>query len=425
MEAGYFNFRTVVSTGRLQERRFLAQWWQFYAADPHWAPPYYPALRAALSSEHVRRCRPTYLSLEALRRPASGQPTAGPGAPLMDMGWEKTVATTAVLRPPHQREALLGLLRCANDEATLHQLLDRAAAESEATSFLGPVALSPYLGAGALASHWSETPPLDTPYAPPYLAELLGEVMEPAVETRLYHLRAPAGRAKAADGPATLHPLEPARLAGELLPLVAAVYRDNGFAAPDAVEMAFLLDWWGAPAPLSGWLAEVDGRPAGFALLQPDVAPRLQRARGGRPLWRRLWLRLAAGQAERARVVLGGVAPEFRRGGIGRQLLGASLQSAADAGWKTLLAGPAAEQSAAAALLQSAGAQPRQHYQLFRWQAVSVGGGWWSAGRRAVSGCRSGSALPAPSGRGGSCSPARCDSHSRWPRPARGRSPRS
>lgn len=378
MEAGYFNYRTIVAADWLQERRFLAQWWQFYAADPHWAPPYFPTLRSALRSEHVRRCRPTYLTLEALRRPASGQPLSGPGRPVMTLDLERPVATTAVLRHPRQREALLGLLRCVNDEATLRQLLERAAAESEASSFLGPVALSPYLGAGVLASHWSETPPQDTPYDPPYLAELLGIVMEAVAETRLYSLRVPAARTKAPVGPATLHPLKPARLAGDLLPLVAAVCRDDGlFAAPDAAEMAFLLDWWGALAPLSGWLAEVEDRPAGFALLQPDIAPWLQRARGGRRLWRRLGLHRAAGHTGQARVVLGGVSPDVRRRGIGRQLLAASLQSAAGAGWKTLLAGPVAEQSAAAALLLSTDARPRQRYQLFRWQVVSMSEGWW------------------------------------------------
>lgn len=378
MEAGYFNYRTVVAAGRLQEQRFLAQWWQFYATDPHWAPPYYPTLRSALSSQHVRRCRPVYLSLEALRQPASGRHTNLARAPLVDPGWEKTVATAAVLRNPRQREALLGMLRCANDEATLRQLLERAAATSETSAFLGPIAFSSYLGAGVLASHWSETPPLDTPYAPPYLAELMGDVMEPAAETRLYYLQPLAAQPKTPEGPATLHTLEPARLAGDLLPLVAAVCRDNGlFAAPDAAEMAFLLDWWGALAPLSGWLAEVEGRPAGFTLLQPDIAPWLQRARGGRRLWRRLGLRRAAGQVDRGRVVLGGVSPDVRRQGIGRQLLAASLQSAAAAGWQTLLVGPVGEQSAAAALMQSAGAEPRQRYQLFRWQPVSAGEDWW------------------------------------------------
>lgn len=377
MERGYFNYRTVVAAGRFQERRFLAQWWPFYAGDPHWVPPYFPALRSALNSDHVRRCQPTYLSLEALPRPAGGgRPIAGAGQPLMGVDWERPVATTVVLRDPRQRETLLALLRCANDRETLRRLLERAAAESESSTFLGPVALSPYLGAGALASHWSETPPLDTPYAPPYLAELMDGAMELAAETRLYHLHASTGGTGVREGPAMLHPLEPARLAGDLLPLLAAVYRGEGpFAAPDAVEATFLLDWWGALAPLAGWLAEVEGQPAGFVLLQTDIGPWLQRARGGRRLWQRPWLRRVNKQANRGRVVLGGVAPEFRRRGIGRQLLAASVQSAAAAGWETLLAGPVAEQSAAAALLREAGGESRQRYQLFRWQAVSVG--WW------------------------------------------------
>jgi GNAT superfamily N-acetyltransferase len=294
----------------------------------------------------------------------------------MGVDWERPVATTAVLQDPRQRSAFLSLFNCANDAPALEQLLERAAGEGEASSILGPVALSPYLGAGVLASHWSETPPLDTPYAEPYLAELLSDLMEPAAETRLYQLPASTQRTHEWRRPAMLRPLEPAHLAGELLPVLSSVYGGEGqFAAPDAAETRLLLDWWGALAPLSGWLAGIEGRPAGFVLLQPDISPWLQRARGGRRPWQRLWLRQAKLRASRGRVVLGGVLPDFRRRGIGRQLLAASVQSAEAAGWQTLLVGPLAEQSAAGALLLEAGAEPRQRYQLFRWQAVSEG--WW------------------------------------------------
>jgi GNAT superfamily N-acetyltransferase len=377
MERGYFNFRTQVAGGRRQEQQFLHRWWQFYSGDSHWAPPYYPALRGALESDHLRRCQPAYLTLEALPRSVAGeQQPAGPGQPLMAVDWEKVVATAAVLHDPRQRAALLTFLRCANDRQTLRQLLERAADEGQTLSFLGPVNLSPYLGAGVLASHWNETPPSGAPYAPPYLAELLGSIMELAAETRLYHLPVPEVSVAGNAGTATLSPLRPSRLAGDLLPLVSAIYRNQSIFAPlDAVEAAFLLDWWAALVPLTGWLAEVEGRPAGFVLLQPDIGPWLQRANGGRRIWRRWRLQRAGKQARRGRILLGGVAPDNRRRGIGGQLLAASLQSATSAGWQSLVIGPVAEKSAAAALLEKAGAEPRQRYQLFRWQAASEG--WW------------------------------------------------
>lgn len=64
-----------------------------------------------------------------------------------------------------------------------------------------------------------------------------------------------------------------------------------------------------------------------------------------------------------------------RRQGIGRQLLAAALAGARTAGWHTLIAGPVAEESAAAALFATAGGEARQRYRLFSWQAQ--GGGWW------------------------------------------------
>lgn len=374
METGYYNHRAYAAAGR-PPRRFLAIWRRAYERDRRWVPPYYPALQRALRSEHVARSRPVYLYLEAMPRPNDGEMMTAPGQALLPGGWERPVATAALLNDPRQHAALLSLFRCANDRATLVRLLERGGEEAGQSRLVGPVGLSPYLGAGVLASHWNEVPPLHTPYAPPYLAGLMEGEMELARESHLYYLsRRPAHTDVA--GPARLQPLAPAQLAAQLSPLFARVYAgDELFAAPDEQETAFLLAWWGSVLPLSGWLASVAGEPAGFVLLQADGAPWLQRAGGGRRPWRRAWLLAARKRAERGRLLAGGVLPEWRRQGIGRQLLAAAWESCRAAGWQTLIAGPAPAESAAAALLAAAGGTARQRYQLFSRQAQHEG--WW------------------------------------------------
>ena len=115
-------------------------------------------------------------------------------------------------------------------------------------------------------------------------------VLSPLARSRLYRLEVPDELPPAPSSRANLVPLEPDRLAADLLPLlIAACPAWAGFVPPDAEEAGFLLNWLGQ-WPLFGWLAEVDLEPVGFVLLQPELAPRLRRGGGGRnPLWR-LWL---------------------------------------------------------------------------------------------------------------------------------------
>lgn len=376
METGYLNHRAYVAAGRSEERRFLAHWWQFYQGDRHWVPPYYPALRKALRSPHLRRFNPQLLRLEALPRAEKHPQMPGPGHTLLHGIWERTVATAALLDNPRQQGTLLTLFRCVNDHWTLLRLLEQAVDQRETRGLLGPVALSPYLGAGVLASHWSDRPPLDTPYAPPYLAELMDGAMGLQAQSRLYHLPVMGAVAPDAAGRAQLDPLDPARLASDLLPLFSELAGEGGpFTPPGAVEAAFLLAWWGSVVAVSGWLATMDGEPAGFVLLQPDAGRQLQRANGGRQLWQRWRLRLGEERTSRGRLVAGGVLRDWRRQGLGQQLLTAAYRHALAAGWESLVVGPVWDGTPGSGFLLAAGAEARQRYQLFRWQARSQS--WW------------------------------------------------
>lgn len=368
----YFNHSLTHAQSGWERGAFLRRWWRFYERDSHWTPPDYSLLRRILqpgASAHLQRLDPALYFAEAVSRqqPDVRSNLAGAGHGIAS-GWEKTVAATVVMRgrasPPH-----LALFRCLNDRASLTYFLRALAEERGVGSFIGPVHLSPYLGAGCLESHWHLLAPLHTPYNPPYLPGLLHEVMSPILTSHLYHLPVPSQPGPNPDQePARLLPLQPERLAGDLLPLLAAACTPwKLFAPPDQAEAAFLLRWLGR-WPLHGWLAQVDGVAAGFVLLQPDLSPALQRAYGGRNLFWRFWLRYASQRpTHHGRLLFASVLPAHRGQGIGRQLLHAALTTAANEGWQSLRIGPLPEKTPGAQFLTNQGAEAQQTYQLYRW----------------------------------------------------------
>lgn len=220
-----------------------------------------------------------------------------------------------------------------------------------------------------LQDYWSEVPPQHTPYNPPYMPEVVGHVLQPLARSQLYHLDILPEPPPAAANPASLTPLDPSRLSSELLSLFATAcppWPRADFPPPDEVEAEFLL-WWLGQWPLWGWLAEVDDKPVGFLLLQPDLAPHLKRAGGGCRWWWRLWLAWAARrQTRQGRLLFMAVLPEYRRRGIGSQLLRQALSAAGEQGWQRLTIGPIPSAGPANKFLQHHGAAPRQTYLLYQ-----------------------------------------------------------
>lgn len=373
MDTDYFNYTRYLADGWWDRRAFVHKWWHLQAKDRRWVPPLYTRLWRALVAptlDYLTAQPPQLFHLEALARRRS-RTEAPLGTPSFSGAWmEEPVAATAILtgRAGASEVAYLGLLHCVNHVETMERLWGELAEllwSAGCSRVLGPTGLSPLLPAGVLQNYFHVTPPAHTPYNPPYLPEVLESVMEPVQELALYHIpiRQAIPRHK---GPAQLEPLAPSRLAGDLLPLFGAVVeRLEGVTPPDAAEVCFLLDWL-QPGPLSGWLALQNGIPVGFVLLQPDLAPSLRLAGGGRNWAWRLWLAwrsrrpLAAG-----RLLYGGVAPAWRRRGIGGQLWRQTLATARQLGWRTLTIGPVATDSAAAHFLRQQGAEPRQRYLLY------------------------------------------------------------
>jgi GNAT superfamily N-acetyltransferase len=374
--AGYFNYRANWPTDWWARRTFLRAWWRIYRDDPRWVPPDFPTLSQLVhrrDNPWLQRVQAQPLYLEAYPRHRertdfnSGQMVTH-GAAL----FEEPVAAVIVQQDPLRDDgtAYLSLLHCANDEETLERLLGaalEAAAEAGCHRLVGPTGITPLLEAGALQDHFHVLPPLHTPYNPPYLADLLASTMEPCAESVLYHKTIPPAVAPP-DGPARLTPLEPRRLAQDLLSLlVESTAGDVDFPAPDAAEAELLLRWLSA-YPLAGWVAEMQETPVGFVLMQPDLAQLMRRVDGGRnwparavAAWRK------SAPARTGRLLFGAVVPAWRGRGVGRQLWQQALHHAAAQGWRSLACGPVTADSAAAEFLAAAGARPGQRYTLYEW----------------------------------------------------------
>lgn len=381
MLTSYFNYRIHWAESAWERRQFLNAWWRIYARDPRWVPPWRPWLGRCLfrsdTIPHLARMQPRFVWLEALPRRQYSSTTSGrQGRPASPSAlFEEPVAATWVLQDPRRRDstAYLALLRCVNHPESLERLL--AALEQELAplgvrQLVGPVGLSPHLQAGVLQDYFHQIPPLHTPYNPPYLPELMTTHLRPLGRSQLYRVLVPA-EAPPPSGPGRMVPLEPARLAEDLLPLLqAALPSWASFPPADQAEARFLLRAWGC-WPLLGYGVAVDEegeeRLVGAVLLQPDLAAQVRRGMGGRHLLGRLWLAWRRGRPVRAgRVLLAGVLPEWRGRGLGQQLWEHTLAVARSQGWEQLTVGPLPTAAPGVPFLKQRGAEPQGSYLLHR-----------------------------------------------------------
>ncbi len=374
MDYGYFNYITHWPGGRWGWWEWRRAWWRFYQADRRWSPPDYATFGqlTAPTHPHWQAVRQQPITLEALTRRAAKNDALGM-QPALSAFSESTVAAALVQVDPSEEEtAYLALLRCANDEETLERLLDAAlqwAGEQGCTQLVGPTGLLPAWQSGALLDHFHMTPPLHTPYNPPYLPDILATTMTPSCHTALYRWPTPAD-SPLPTGPAVLTTLDPLRLTGDCLHLLNEGLNPEGaWPRLDAAAAALFVQML-APYPTAGWVATVDEEPVGLALVQPDLAEVMRRAGGGRSWPGRAYAAWAKGRpAVAGRLLLAAVTPAWRGQGIGEQLWRQIAAHAIAAGWKTISAGPFAADSAGAAFLTAHGATPAQRYTTYTWSA--------------------------------------------------------
>jgi GNAT superfamily N-acetyltransferase len=386
----YFNYslHAAAAGASFWERRaFVNAWWAIGRDDERWTPPPFTAFRRELDpgrNDHLARLDATLIHVEALYRTGLRRSRTDQQEIPLTSVLERPLAAALSLVDPRRRDRVAGLalLKPADDAAAFDRLYDHLVetlADAEIHRLTGPVGLSPHLGRGLLVDSWDAWPPQHTPTNPPYLPELLARRGRVAQVGRLYEVAVGEEAKGDAARMVAIRAFDVGRLAGELLPLLAAATDDgSGFAPPDAAEAAYLLRAIGPGAV--GGQAEVDGAPVGFVLLAPDEAGRLRAARGGRPLWGRAALALGIGRPVVAgRLLFGGVLPAWRGRGVGSALWGWALAAARARGWRTLTIGPlwsprrvsrvpaADPEPLAAAFLLARGALPRQTYHLYEW----------------------------------------------------------
>lgn len=375
----YYNYRTYYADNSWDRRSFLNAWWRINQMDPYWVPPYIPTLKRELNpahNPHLARLNPILLHLEALQRrekPSKGQSDFNfvQTAAVPGLVMETPVASGLLLYDPRQPipTVSIALLNTVNDPGPLGRLLDEVselARQRGCRKVIAPTGISPHLNSGLLQDHWNKIPPLNTPYAPPYSPDIFSKYMHALNHWHLYQLPIPAEVHPQSSDIAELIPLQPESLKTDLLPLfTAACPEDSPFQPPDEQEAAFLIRWiedWS----LTGWLAQVNDVSTGFVLMQPDLSPILKRYKGGRNLVKRGFLQLESKRpSSSGRLLFGGVLPEWRRKGIGTQLLNRAIRSAVELNWESLSIGPIPESSDAAAFLTHHHATPLQTYTLY------------------------------------------------------------
>lgn len=382
----YFNYRIHVAevgaASRWERRAFLNAWWNLYRDDSRWTPPEFARLRRELDprrDEHLARLEATLIHIDALHRTGVRRSrTDQQEIPLVSVIERPLAAALTMIDPRRKgKTAYLALPHLGRDKEAFDHLYHHLVETLSARGYhrlIAPVGLSPHLGSGWQLDGWDEWPALHTPTNPPYVPELVEARLNPLQAGRLYRVAVPV-RPDNVVGPATIRPFDPRRLAGDLLPLLAAATANPtaGFAPPDAVEAAFLLRTLGPEAP-TGYLAEVEGRPAGFVLLGPDTAVRARATHGGRSFWRRGVYAAASrfagqGRGDDGRIFFAAVLPDRRRQGIGAQLWRQALAVAREHGWGALTVGPIwlspGAPPAAVAFLEQRAAVARQTYRLY------------------------------------------------------------
>ncbi|MBI5480075.1 MAG: GNAT family N-acetyltransferase [Deltaproteobacteria bacterium] len=307
--------------GRRGIREFVAAQAPLYAHDPNYAAPpdFYLARRLDPTREPFWAHAERGLFVARRGRRAVGR-VAAIANHLHNGTW-------------HDRVAFFGLFECEDDCETAAALLDLAAAWARDRGYdalRGPVNFSVHDEIGLLVHGFDRPPRVMMPYNAPYH----GALLEAAGCRRLKDLVAydwtytempapPAALERRAArgwtaGRAILRQFDRGRLAEETVRF-RAVYNAAfagswGFVPITAEEaLAMVADFARFGDPRLCWLAEVDGEPAGFLLMLPDVNQGFHALRRGFPALRPFRAAAALWAPRAVRVVTLAIDPRFRR----------------------------------------------------------------------------------------------------------------
>jgi GNAT superfamily N-acetyltransferase len=319
------SFRIHPASGRADVEAFIRFPFRLYQDFPHWVPPLLLERREFL--DHTKNPVFEYATIQ----------------PFLAFRGSEVVGTIAAIRNPRYGEfhpedrhvGFFGLWESVSDQKVADALFTAAAEwlrDKGMTVLRGPVNLTTNDIVGLLVDGFDDDPTILMPYNPPYYADLIEAsgfrktkdlfAFSMAVRDYRGQLDGVATRL-ATRGRVVIRPIDLARWHEEL-EFVRSCYnvawaKNWGFVPWTDRELAFiakelkpLID------PRLAFVAEVDGKPAGFSISVPDANQAIRLARGRLlpfGLLRILW-KLKVSRCTRLRTIAMGVLPEHRRRGI-------------------------------------------------------------------------------------------------------------
>ena len=312
-------------------KHFIDLPWKIYKGDPNWVPPLKIAVRDLLDVNKNPFFKHAFMH----------------GLLAYDSNGQCVGRVLAVIDEKHnqhhkEKAGFFGFFECIDDQSVANLLLDEAAKWVKArgmTFIRGPVNPSTNHECGLLVENFNDPPAVMMTYNPPYYGKLLeGWGLAKAKDLLAYaitketkfsdRILAHSERLKA-RGSVTFRAVDMKHFEQEV-DLILGIYNDAwednwGFVPMDEEEFRHMAkDMKAIVDPALILIAEVRGKPAGFALTLPDVNQVFKKVPDGKlfptGLIKLLWNLKGPGRKktiDRCRVVTLGIRREYREAAIG------------------------------------------------------------------------------------------------------------
>jgi GNAT superfamily N-acetyltransferase len=326
-------------SGKRDEKVFIRLPWKIYAGNPHWVPPLLLDRRKLID----RKKNPFYrhADMELFLAERDGEVVGRIGA---------------IVNHNHNREhkeniGFFGFFECMDDREVAHALLDRAVAwlrERGVDGVRGPASPSVNDEYGLLIEGFDKPPAVLMAYNPPYYRDLIeGYGFRKARDLYAYYLQ---GKKVFSERLVKMTELLKQRQGVTLRSLDMKNFDREVAIIRDLYNRGWEGNWGEVPMteeefryvaadlkaivdPRLVIMAEVKGKPAGFALSLPDLNIVLKRNRGGYLIPGIIRMLLYRKRIDFIRVVILGVLPEFRNSGLGAVLFHETGRRSVDNGY--------------------------------------------------------------------------------------------